>query len=332
MKLCLKNSKSILTKEQLGVLSSFAKFLQSQAPLSKDLKITLTDNQKQTGTTGIRLPHSNIFVLAKGRMLIDILRTLAHEWVHEFQHQKLGLKDTAKIQNIGGPEENMCNILAGIFIKQFDTLNPKFKNLLYGETNLTESTTLNELSPTSTGVQELIKQFEDKPELLKHLNFRSIDTLKHYIEGAGYDDFTELKNDVKDFLEKRESYFQKEIDEFERVVQDLSRDEGIDISVDEVLDAFRNAKEVVLSSDIWSKLENTESNQIKKGEIKKVVDLAKKYNKSNPLKLKKLLKDGDYPRPMILKFGDRYHLVAGNTRLCTAAALGIKPQVLIGEI
>jgi hypothetical protein len=33
-----------------------------------------------------------------------------------------------------------------------------------------------------------------------------------------------------------------------------------------------------------------------------------------------------------LKFGDRYHLVAGNTRLSTAAALGMTPKVLIGEI
>jgi hypothetical protein len=41
---------------------------------------------------------------------------------------------------------------------------------------------------------------------------------------------------------------------------------------------------------------------------------------------------GDYHRPMILKFGDRYYLVAGNTRLSTAAALGIRPIVLIGEI
>jgi 5'(3')-deoxyribonucleotidase len=46
---------------------------------------------------------------------------------------------------------------------------------------------------------------------------------------------------------------------------------------------------------------------------------------------KSLLK-GDYGRPMILKFGDRYHLVAGNTRLCTAAAMGMTPKVLIAEV
>jgi hypothetical protein len=71
---------------------------------------------------------------------------------------------------------------------------------------------------------------------------------------------------------------------------------------------------------------------IKKGEMKKVVDLAKKYNKTKPAELRKLLLSGDYRRPLIIKFGDRYHLVAGNTRLCTAAALGVKPKVLIGEI
>jgi hypothetical protein len=60
--------------------------------------------------------------------------------------------------------------------------------------------------------------------------------------------------------------------------------------------------------------------------------LAKQYNKQHPKELKKALLSGDYKRPLILKFGDRYHLVAGNTRLCTAAALGIKPQVIIGEI
>jgi hypothetical protein len=66
--------------------------------------------------------------------------------------------------------------------------------------------------------------------------------------------------------------------------------------------------------------------------MKKVVDLAKKYNKTKPVELRKLILSGDYRRPLIIKFGDRYHLVAGNTRLCTAAALGVKPKVLIGQI
>ena len=265
MKVCIKSPKSEVNQEQLEVISSFIKFLQSQLPLSSDVEVNLTSNQSTTGTTGVRMPDSKMYISAKGRMLIDILRTISHEWVHEYQYQEMGLDDKKKIQDIGGPEENMSNVLSGIFIKKFDKQNPDFKERLY--------------------------------------------------EGK-----------------KEESQLDKEMDEFQRVVQDLSRDEGIDISVIDVIRAFRNAEETLIPAEVWSKLENTESNQIKKGEMNKVKKLAKRYRKSDPIKLAKKLIRGEYDRPLILKFGDRYHLVAGNTRLSTAAALGITPIVLIGEL
>jgi hypothetical protein len=43
------------------------------------------------------------------------------------------LKDNQKIQDIGGPEENMANILSGIFIKKFEKQYPNHSKLLYGE-------------------------------------------------------------------------------------------------------------------------------------------------------------------------------------------------------
>ena len=325
MKVCIKKNGSEISDEQLEVISAFVKFLQGQIPLSSDIQINFTNDQKETGTTGIRMPGSNISILSKGRMLVDILRTLSHEWVHEFQYQKLGLADNAKIQNIGGPEENMSNVLSGIFIKTFDKQNPNFKDTLY-------ESLITELSPKSTGVDEVISMFEKKPELLKHLGFRNIDAVKYFIGGAGYDDFDELRDDIDKFLKQRDDYFEKEMDEIQRAVQELSRDEGLDISVQNVVEALRNSREVTLSDDIWSMLENTESNQIKKGEMKKVVEIAKKYDKTSPYVLKKALVKDEYERPIILKFGDRYHLVAGNTRLSTAAAIGMKPQVIIAEI
>jgi hypothetical protein len=132
--------------------------------------------------------------------------------------------------------------------------------------------------------------------------------------------------------ESNKSYIQSEMDEIERVVQDLSRDEDIDISVKEVKEKFKNAEPKKLTKSVWSKLENTESNEIDKGDMKSVEKIAKKYNKTNPNKLKKSLESGDYNPPMIIQFGNRYHLVAGNTRLCTAAAMGITPNVLIVKI
>jgi len=129
-----------------------------------------------------------------------------------------------------------------------------------------------------------------------------------------------------------ESYIDSEMDEIERAVQDLSRDEGINTSVKEVKTKFKNAEPRKLTKSIWSKLENTESNEIDKGDMESVEKIAKKYNKTDPNKLKKSIESGDYNPPMIIQFGDRYHLVAGNTRLSTAAAMGITPKVLIVKL
>ena len=267
MKVCIKSPKSEVNQEQLEVISSFVKFLQSQLPLSSDVEIKFVDDQNQTGTTGVRMPNSKIIILSKGRMLVDILRTLSHEWVHEYQTQEMGVDEKEKIQDIGGPEENMSNVLSGIFIKKFDKQNPDFKDRLY--------------------------------------------------EGK--------KGGKKDPIDD-------EIEEIERTVEDLSRNYGVNTSVDDVVDAFRNGVEIEIPFEVWGKLENTHSNQIKMGEMDKVRKIAKEFNKTNPSKLSKALMGGTYDRPMILKFGDRYYLVAGNTRLSTAAALGMTPMVLIGEI
>ena len=191
---------------------------------------------------------------------------------------------------------------------------------------------IRELSPDSAGVHEFLTDVESFPELLKHLKFDSMKSLEDNVYDASIDEFDDLRKEVDYFIDRRKRYLTSEMDEIERAVQDLNRDEGIDVSVKDVYQAFDNAKEITLPTQIWDKLENTESNQIKKGEMKKVMALAKKYNKQDPRELRAALKSGDYKRPLILKFGDRFHLVAGNTRLCTAAAMGIRPQVLIGEI
>jgi hypothetical protein len=123
-----------------------------------------------------------------------------------------------------------------------------------------------------------------------------------------------------------------EMDEFQRISQDLRRDEKIDISVEELVRAFDGLKEQTLTDDVWPKLENTESNEIQKGDMEAVNDIAKMYHNTDPKKLIKAIKSDEYHRPLILKMGDRYILIAGNTRLCTAAAMGVNPMVFIGEI
>lgn len=133
MKVCIKNIDDSITLKQIDVIKKFVNFVQTHLPLRRDIFITFVPDRSVKMTTGVRFPKGEIFVLSGNRLLIDILRTLCHEWVHEFQHQKMGLKDNAKIQNIGGPEENMCNVLSGIFIKKFEKQFPKHSKVLYGE-------------------------------------------------------------------------------------------------------------------------------------------------------------------------------------------------------
>ena len=131
----------------------------------------------------------------------------------------------------------------------------------------------------------------------------------------------ESKKDVK-----------KEWDEIQRAVQDLSRHHNFNTSVTELADGIVDSSPQPLSSEIWDVLENTESNEIEEGDFDTVFRLAQKYGKSNPLKLIKKLKEGSYNPPIIVRYEDKYWLVAGNTRLCTASALGITPEVLIIDL
>lgn len=133
MKLILKNSENYFSEKEKEAIEVFSNYLQKELPLVKDVHISFEKERKEPMTTGVRLPKHNIRILAKNRLLIDILRTLSHEWVHEFQHQKMGLKDTKKIQDIGGPEENMANVLSGIFLKKFVKEFPEMKPTLFGE-------------------------------------------------------------------------------------------------------------------------------------------------------------------------------------------------------
>lgn len=133
MKACLKNTTKYFSPEQLKLIKDFINLLQQEVSLQKDVYVNFDGQRDGQMTTGVRRPGHRIHVLTKDRLLIDVLRTLAHEWTHEYQHQKMGLKDTQKVQDIGGPEENMANVLSGIFIKKFAKKFPNYLKTMYGE-------------------------------------------------------------------------------------------------------------------------------------------------------------------------------------------------------
>lgn len=123
-----------------------------------------------------------------------------------------------------------------------------------------------------------------------------------------------------------------EMEELQRFSQELNRDENIEVSVDEVIKSLNKSEEQRLTNEIWGILENTESNEIEEGDWKTVNKIAREYKKTSPKVLKKEIESGEYKRPLIAKLGDRFILMAGNTRLCTAAAMGVNLNVFIAEI
>ncbi|CAB4130182.1 hypothetical protein UFOVP117_296 [uncultured Caudovirales phage] len=126
MKVNLYDKSSGLGSEQINVIQDFLKFCQKNSPLKKDVDIQLLGERFGKMTTGSEI-LGRIKVLAGGRMLIDILRTIAHEWVHEFARQR-----NIKLQGFNTiSQENYANSEAGIMIRMYEKSNPQLTALLY---------------------------------------------------------------------------------------------------------------------------------------------------------------------------------------------------------
>jgi hypothetical protein len=127
MKVIFKYDKKNMKPERLDILQNFVKFLNREYKLKNNVTIQFTNKSENGMTTGSN-QEGIIKVLDDGRMFIDILRTLAHEWVHEHQHQFDRKKGN---QDIGGPDEDEANAESGRLLKQYNKEYPKKENRLY---------------------------------------------------------------------------------------------------------------------------------------------------------------------------------------------------------
>jgi Fe-Mn family superoxide dismutase len=127
MKLSIKYENQDIKKHK-DFVSKFIKLLQKEYPLKKDLKIIFMDGKRGDMSTGSRRGDNLIKVLAKGRLNRDIMRTLAHEWVHEYQMTILNRKQGP---NIGGQNEDEANAFAGRLVKMFEKEHPELEKIMY---------------------------------------------------------------------------------------------------------------------------------------------------------------------------------------------------------
>jgi len=115
-------------KKHSDFVKNFAKLLQREFPLKNDLTIFFLDKQKGKMSTGSRRSDNVIKVLVGDRMNRDIMRTLAHEWVHEHQMDVLKRE---KGPDIGGRNEDEANAFAGRLVKMFEKENPDYEPKMY---------------------------------------------------------------------------------------------------------------------------------------------------------------------------------------------------------
>jgi cytidyltransferase-like protein len=120
-------------------------------------------------------------------------------------------------------------------------------------------------------------------------------------------------------------YVATEESEIERTAEEFN------LPIPDVRYAFQAGHMVVLSDDIWSKLENSDSYDITS--LEDAIGLAKEYGKNWKPTLDAIKSDKDMQPPMVLNYDkDKYHLVAGNTRLMFYKVLGKIPKVLMGVL
>jgi hypothetical protein len=128
MKVKLNFQKDSVNPKNHSVFIEFVKFLFDKLPLQRDILIKIVTTKEGKMTTGGRYDNGMIQVMGGKRLIRDILRTLAHEWIHEYQMTILG---RSKGPNIGGVNEDEANAFAGRFIKMFEEEFPSYEKNMY---------------------------------------------------------------------------------------------------------------------------------------------------------------------------------------------------------
>lgn len=110
-----------------SILSNFLRFLKKHLRFDYDIPIILVDDVdfcKNNKTFGLMYPDK-IVISIVNRHPIDILRTVAHEYVHHKQ-QSEGKKLNG---NAGSISENEANAKAGEVLRKYGNLHPELFDL-----------------------------------------------------------------------------------------------------------------------------------------------------------------------------------------------------------
>ena len=113
------------------ILKRFIIFLKRELRLTYDIPVILIDDAdfaKRTGAFGEISKENVIYLSVINRHPMDILRTLAHEYVHYKQHMEKGLD--RKSSHAGSPAENEANAKAGEILRKYGNIHPELFDLM----------------------------------------------------------------------------------------------------------------------------------------------------------------------------------------------------------
>jgi hypothetical protein len=75
-------------------------------------------------TGGYDPETKEVLARAFGRCLVDIMRSTAHELVHQRQHEIGKFQNTSEVPNIGGEIEDEANSICGQLVKMYIQVLP----------------------------------------------------------------------------------------------------------------------------------------------------------------------------------------------------------------
>jgi hypothetical protein len=116
---------SFLNDDKKDKLNRFVKFVKDQLELDTVPVISIQNHRKNLKTTAnydYTKDEKIIKVCSKGRALVDVMRSIAHEMVHHKQFEQGRLK--VQPPDIGGEIEDEANAKAGQYIKMFAKEDP----------------------------------------------------------------------------------------------------------------------------------------------------------------------------------------------------------------
>lgn len=111
---------AFLSDDKKSKLDAFVKFVSKELGLKSTPKVVVQNGRKDLKTTAnynYQTEDKVIKVNGKNRMLVDIMRSIAHELVHHKQYEQGRLETPPP--DIGGEIEDEANAKAGAFIKMF---------------------------------------------------------------------------------------------------------------------------------------------------------------------------------------------------------------------